>query len=130
MSRSVAKSRSGCRLVIAVDLYANMAYRHAEAKEVTMPRSSAEAKRERMHLRLDSAAKRKLARAAAYQNASVSDFVLVHAVAAAERVIEAHEKVTLSATDWDVFYEALVNPPKPNEKLKEAVRRYRERVGE
>jgi uncharacterized protein (DUF1778 family) len=95
-----------------------------------MPRSSGEVKRERMHLRLDTAAKRKLARAAAYQNASVSDFVLVHAVAAAERVIEAHEKVTLSEADWDVFYEALVNPPEPNEKLKEAVRRYRERVGE
>jgi uncharacterized protein (DUF1778 family) len=95
-----------------------------------MPRHSAEVKRERMHLRLDAAAKRKLARAAAYQNASVSDFVLVHAVAAAERVIEAHEKVTLSEADWDVFYEALVNPPEPNEKLKEAVRRYRERVGE
>ena len=54
----------------------------------------------------------------------------MHAVAAAERVIEAHEKVSLSAADWDVFYEALINPPEPNEKLKEAVHRYRERVGE
>jgi uncharacterized protein (DUF1778 family) len=50
-------------------------------------------------------------------------------VAAAERIIGSHEKTTLSAKDWDVFYDALVNPPAPNEALKKAARRYRERVG-
>jgi len=83
-----------------------------------------------MHLRLDAKTKRKLERAAAYQATSVTDFVLTNAVAAAERVINAHEKITLSAKDWEVFYDALVNPPEPNKKLKEAARRYRERVGE
>lgn len=90
---------------------------------------TAEAKRDRMHLRLDAKAKRKLERAAAYAETTVSDFVLANAVAAAERVIEAHEKVALSARDWDAFYEALVNPPEPNEALKKAARRYRERAG-
>jgi uncharacterized protein (DUF1778 family) len=28
-----------------------------------------------------------------------------------------------------MFYDALVNPPEPNEKLKQAARRYRERIG-
>jgi uncharacterized protein (DUF1778 family) len=82
-----------------------------------------------MHLRLDAKAKRTLERAAAYEETSVSDFLLTNAVAAAERVIAAHEKITLSAKDWDVFYDALINPPEPNEKLKAAARRYRERVG-
>jgi len=82
-----------------------------------------------MHLRLDATTKRKLERAAAYQATSVSDFVLANAVAAAERVIESYEKFTLSARDWDAFYDALINPPEPNEKLKKAARRYRERVG-
>ncbi|MGC9270960.1 DUF1778 domain-containing protein [Acidiphilium sp.] len=91
---------------------------------------TAEVKRDRMHLRLDSKAKRTLERAAAYEETSVSDFVLANAVAAAERVIESHEKITLSARDWDIFYDALINPPEPNAKLKEAARRYRERVGE
>jgi uncharacterized protein (DUF1778 family) len=95
-----------------------------------MPRTSTSAKRDRMHLRLDAKAKRKLERAAAYEGTSVSDFVLGEAVAAAERVIAAREKVTLAPADWDAFYNALVHPPKPNAKLKEAVRRYRERVGE
>jgi uncharacterized protein (DUF1778 family) len=78
---------------------------------------------------MDARAKRTLERAAAYAETSVSDFVLANAVAAAERIIDSHEKVTLSARDWDVFYDALINPPEPNEKLKEAARRYRQRVG-
>jgi uncharacterized protein (DUF1778 family) len=86
-------------------------------------------KRDRMHLRLDAKTKRKLERAAALEEISVSDFVLANAVAAAERVIDAHEKITLSAKDWDVFYDALINPPAPNETLKAAARRYRERAG-
>ncbi|MFL9827505.1 DUF1778 domain-containing protein [Rhodoplanes sp. SY1] len=90
---------------------------------------TADVKRDRMHLRLDATTKRKLERAAAYQETSVSDFVLANAVAAAERIIDSHEKITLSAQDWDVFFDALINPPEPNEKLKEAARRYRERLG-
>ncbi len=91
-----------------------------------MPRSET-AKRDRMHLRLDARTKRMLERAAAYEERSVSDFVLATATAAAERVIERHETVTLPAADWDVFFDALVNPPEPNEVLKAAVRRFRDR---
>ncbi len=90
---------------------------------------TAEAKRDRMHLRLDAKTKRKLERVAAYEETSVSDFVVANAAAAAERVIDSREKIALSAMDWKVFYDALINPPEPNEKLKEAARRYRERVG-
>jgi uncharacterized protein (DUF1778 family) len=91
---------------------------------------SAHIKRDRMHLRLDSRTKSTLERAAAYAETSVTDFVLANAVAAAERVIDSHETITLAAADWDGFYDALVNPPEPNEVLKAAARRYRERIGE
>jgi uncharacterized protein (DUF1778 family) len=94
-----------------------------------MPRGSVEKKRDRMHLRLDAKTKRKLERAAAYEETSISDFVLGQAVAAADRLIEAHEKVTLSSADWEAFYNALVHPPEPNKKLKAAVRRYRASFG-
>jgi uncharacterized protein (DUF1778 family) len=90
---------------------------------------TAEAKRDRVHLRLGAKAKRTLERAAAYEETSVTDFVLANAMVAAERVIDSHEKTILSARDWAVFYDALVNPPEPNERLREAARRYRERVG-
>ena len=86
-------------------------------------------KRDRMHLRLDARTKLTLERAAAYQETTVTAFVLSSAVAAAERVIESHEQVTLSTRDWDAFQEALLNPPEPNKKLREAARRYRDRFG-
>ncbi|HLJ65034.1 MAG TPA: DUF1778 domain-containing protein [Stellaceae bacterium] len=82
-------------------------------------------KRERMHLRLDARTKQTLERAAHYEEKSLSDFVLATAKAAAQRVIERHETVTLSAEDWDVFFETLVHPPEPNAILKAAVRRFR-----
>ena len=87
-------------------------------------------KHARVHLRLDAGAKRKLERAAAYEETTVSRFVLNNALAAAERVIESHERIVLPATDWDAFHDALVDPPEPNVVLRQAARRYRERVGE
>ena len=77
-----------------------------------------ESKHERVHLRLDAKSKRKLERAAAYQETTVSRFVLNNAVAAAERVIEARERIVLPATDWDAFHDALLNPPAPNAALR------------
>lgn len=107
----------------ALVTYATMAY--------NIPMTpTAKAKRDRMHLRLDARSKRKLERAAAYEESSVTDFVLTNALVAADRVIDEHEKVALSTRDWEAFYDALLDPPEPNEKLKDAARRYRERIGE
>jgi uncharacterized protein (DUF1778 family) len=86
---------------------------------------TASLKRDRMHLRLDAKTKRTLERAAVYAETNVSDFVLANAVSAAERVIDSHERVNLSAADWDAFHKALLHPPKPNAALRSAVRRYR-----
>ena len=61
---------------------------------------TAQSKHARVHLRLDARSRRKLERAAAYEETTISQFVLSNAVAAAERVIEAHEKIPLSAMDW------------------------------
>lgn len=91
---------------------------------------TAEVKRDRMHLRLDVKTKRKLERAAAYEESTLSDFVLTKAIAAADKVIENHEKIALSENDWESFFDALISPPEPSKQLKAAARRYRERVGE
>ena len=82
-------------------------------------------KRDRMHLRLDAATKRKLERAAAYAQKSVTDFVLSQAVAAADQVLKTHEQQVLSTADWDAFCKALDRPPSPNRTLKEGFRWYR-----
>ncbi len=73
----------------------------------------AKLKKDRVHLRLDAASKRKLERAAAYEETTVSRFVLANAVAAAER-----------------FQDARLDPPEPNAMLREAARRYRARFCE
>ena len=90
---------------------------------------AAEPKHERVHLRLDARSKRKLERAAAYEETTLSRFVLGNAVAAAERVIEARERLVLPATDWNAFHGALLDPPAPNPALRRAARRCRERPG-
>ena len=59
----------------------------------------------------------------------MSRFAVKSAVAAAERVIEARERIVLPATDWDAFHEALLNPPEANATLRRAARRYSERLG-
>jgi len=82
-------------------------------------------KRERMHLRLNTAAKRKLERAASYAHKSVSEFVLLRALEAADKTLEAHEQNVLSTADWQAFYRALDKPPRPNKALKKGFRWYR-----
>jgi len=86
-------------------------------------------KRDRMHLRLDAATKRKLERAATYSQKSVTDFVLSQAVNAADQVLKSHEHHLLSTADWETFCKALDRPPKPNRALKEGFRWYRTKAG-
>ena len=99
------------------------------ARKNGQPAASSEQSQNRVHLRLDAKSKRKLERAAAYQETTISRFVAANALAAAERVIKDYERVVLSATDWDAFHDALICPPEPNPKLKAAVRRHRHAGG-
>ena len=93
-----------------------------------MPRT-AQAKDERLQVRLDARAKNVLRRAAGYRRKTVSQFVLSTALEEAERVIRSVEVVTLSDRDWDRFYAALIDPPAPNAALRKAFRRYRKARG-
>ena len=79
-----------------------------------------ETKNERVQVRIDKDAKRMLQHAAALANTSVSAFVVNSALDAAGRLIEARERLMLGEQDWDVFFEALINPPEPNQTLRDA----------
>ena len=83
----------------------------------------------RVNLRIDAASKRTLERAAAYAGSTLSDFVLSNGLAAASAVIRNRETIALSPRDWDVFFEALIDPPEPNEHLRRAVRRHDDLYG-
>ncbi len=91
--------------------------------------TKASPKRDRMHLRLDSVSKRKLERAAAYTEKTVSEFVLSQALEAADQVLDAHEQHVLTTADWDAFCQALDRPPQPNKALKQGFRWYRAQAG-
>ncbi len=82
--------------------------------------TAAEAKQERLQIRLDAQAKSLLQRAAGHRHKTLSQFVLGTALEEAERVIRENEVVTLSGADWQVFYDALTNPPAPNAALRKA----------
>ncbi len=85
-------------------------------------------KQERMHIRLDARSKQKLERAAAYNQKSLSEFVLGQALDAANEVLHEHETLTLEQADWDVFLNALEIPPEPNARLKHALAKHKQRV--
>ena len=91
--------------------------------------TAAETKQERLQIRLDAQAKSILQRAAGHRHKTLSQFVLGTALEEAERVIRENEVVTLSGADWQVFYDALTNPPAPNAALRKAYARYRKANG-
>ena len=81
-----------------------------------MPRAATEANN-RMSLRIGVSEKALLMRAVALEQTDLTDFVIRHAMHAAERVVAQAENVKLSARDSMRVMELLENPPAPNKKL-------------
>ncbi|SNS30742.1 MULTISPECIES: DUF1778 domain-containing protein [unclassified Azospirillum] len=92
---------------------------------VTTPRTRAE----RLEARVTAEQKRLIEQAAALQGRSLTDFVLSSVQDAAKRTIEEHQRLELSLRDSEAFVEALLNPPAPNDRLRETVGRYRQAMG-
>jgi uncharacterized protein (DUF1778 family) len=69
-----------------------------------------------------------LKRAAQLKGRSITDFVVGAAQEAALRAIEEAEIIRLSTEDQRRFAEALINPPKPNEALRRAMKLHAENV--
>lgn len=84
------------------------------------------AKDERIDVRLNSDHKEALLRAAALQGLSLSDFIVMRSLEAAQEVIRKHSVITLSPDDLKRFLKALDEDAEPNEKLKRAAKRYLE----
>ena len=61
---------------------------------------------------------------------SLTEFVITAAQKAADHVIEKNQFMLISTKkDQRIFFHALVNPPKPNQKLKKAVARHKKVLG-
>lgn len=87
------------------------------------------ARAERLEARVTSEQKSLIERAAALQGRTVTDFVLTSVHDAARRAIEEHNQLALSVRDSEAFVDALLNPKPVNDRLRDTVRRYRERAG-
>lgn len=81
-------------------------------------------KQARLQIRAKATDLQLIERAASLTHKNISEFVLEQALTAAQQVIAEVEKITLSEADWQLLFDALVNPPKPNKALKDAFKRY------
>ena len=84
---------------------------------------------ERLDARLTREEKEMIETAASLRGTSASDFVRMALKEAALNTIREHEVLKLNAEDKRVFVEALLNPPKPNDNLMAAARRYKKVIG-
>jgi uncharacterized protein (DUF1778 family) len=84
---------------------------------------------ERLETRVTAEQKKLIERAAALQGRTVTDFVLTSVQDAARRAVEEHSQLALSLRDSEAFVDALLNPKPVNDRLRETVRRYRQRAG-
>jgi len=82
----------------------------------------------RLNIRCNTHARALLDRAAAYAHQSVSEFVLSHALASAEKVVQQQEAITLKPEDFAAFLAMLDAPATPNAALQEALRQHDARV--
>lgn len=85
-------------------------------------------KRDRLEIRVNQKLKIVLKHAAAIQGQSLSDFLATTAEKAANEVIRENKIIQLSVEDSLAFAKAVLNPPKPNSKLKAAYTRYKKNV--
>jgi uncharacterized protein (DUF1778 family) len=82
----------------------------------------------RLGFRVDAKTKTLVERAARVERRNLTDFCLTALTDAARKTLERHESLSLSAADRAAFFDALVRPPKPNARLRRALRNERARI--
>lgn len=85
-------------------------------------------KKERINLRLNEVAKRRIERAASLEGKTVSGFIVSSALSYADKTIQLHETMALNRRDAMRFFDAIVNPQALKDKLRTAMEEHEERV--
>ena len=86
------------------------------------------ARSERINLRLGETAKRRIEQAASVEGKTVSAFIVSSALEHAEKTVRRHETVALARKDAMRFFDALADPPPPNDRLRAALEEHARRV--
>ncbi len=61
---------------------------------------------------------------------TLTEFVVYSVQTRADKIIEEHDKILASKRDREIFFDAMINPPKTNKNLRKAAARYKEVIGE
>lgn len=85
-------------------------------------------KQDRLEARVTPEQKQLIARAAALRGSSVTEFIVASAQQAAADTIKDFELLTLHNEARDVFVNAILHPPAPNEAARKAAQRYKEQM--
>jgi uncharacterized protein (DUF1778 family) len=93
-----------------------------------MPAKIDRLREERLGFRVDKPTKALIERAAQLERRKLTDFCMTALMDAARRTIAAHETLLLSDRDRAVFFDALVSPPAPSERLQRAFAEHNRRV--
>lgn len=59
---------------------------------------------------------------------TLTEFVFSSAQEKADEILERHKALLQTQRDRDIFFSALLNPPQPNEKLKQAALKHKEDI--
>jgi uncharacterized protein (DUF1778 family) len=97
-------------------------------KEAKTQQRDAPGRVERLGFRIDEETKDLIERAAYLSRRKVSDFCVTALANTARQTIAEHETLLLSDRDRKAFFDALINPPEPSERLKRALAEHKRRV--
>lgn len=82
------------------------------------------ARQARIEARVSFKQKRLFERAAAIEGVTLTDFAVSSMQRAATSAVQEYTRIELSERNQRTFAEALMNPPEPNEALREAAKAY------
>jgi uncharacterized protein (DUF1778 family) len=82
----------------------------------------------RLGFRVDTRTKELIERAAHFERRKLTDFCVTALIDAARRTIAEYETLSLSERDRQAFFDALINPPKPSERLGRALAAHQRRI--
>jgi uncharacterized protein (DUF1778 family) len=92
--------------------------------------ATAPIKSERLEARVTPEQKALFQRAADLAGRSLTDFIVSSLQAASEETIQRHQLIRLTAEESAAFAAALLDPPAPNARLRAALARHRDVIGE
>lgn len=95
---------------------------------ITTAKREGQLRDERLGFRVDGQTKALIERAAELERRKLTDFCMTALADAARRTIAEHETLVLSDRDRAVFFDALVKPPAPNERLQRAFAEHKRRI--